>query len=61
MGLGWLLSPANDPGGHSGGGPGAAVSLIVRLSSGQASVALTNRLVPIESVNARLLLPSPEG
>ena len=39
------------------GGPGAASSLIVRMSTGQPSVALANRLVPIERVNARLARP----
>jgi CubicO group peptidase (beta-lactamase class C family) len=55
MGLGWLLNEPKDVGGHAGGGPGAAASLIVRLSTGQPGVALANRLVPIEPVNARLV------
>jgi CubicO group peptidase (beta-lactamase class C family) len=55
MGLGWLLNEPKDVGGHAGGGPGAASSLIVRLSTGQPGVALANRLVPIEPVNARLV------
>lgn len=57
MGLGWLLNEPKDVGGHAGGGPGAAASLIIRLSTGQPSVALANRLVPIEPVNARLVRP----
>jgi CubicO group peptidase (beta-lactamase class C family) len=57
MGLGWLLNEPKDVGGHAGGGLGAAASLIVRLSTGQPSVALANRLVPIEPVNARLVRP----
>jgi len=55
MGLGWLLNEPKDLGGHAGGGPGAAVSLIIRLGTGQPSVALANRQVPIEPVNARLV------
>jgi CubicO group peptidase (beta-lactamase class C family) len=55
MGLGWLLNEPQDVGGHAGGGLGAAASLIVRLSTGQPSVALANRLVPIEPVNVRLV------
>ena len=43
--------------GTPGGGPGAASSLIIRRSTGQPSVALANRLVPIEPVNARLVRP----
>ena len=57
MGLGWLLNEPKDVCGHAGGGPGAAASLILQLSTGQPSVALANRLVPIEPVNARLVRP----
>jgi CubicO group peptidase (beta-lactamase class C family) len=52
MGLGWLLNRDRQVAGHAGGAPGGATSLIVR--AGQVNVALTNRLVPIEPVNARL-------
>jgi CubicO group peptidase (beta-lactamase class C family) len=55
MGLGWLLNEPKGVGGHAGEGPGAAASLIIRLGTGQPSVALANRLVPIEPVNARLV------
>jgi hypothetical protein len=58
MGLGWLLNEPKDASGHAGVGPGAAASLIVRLSSGQPSAALANRRVPIEPVNARLVRPT---
>jgi len=57
MGLGWLLHQPKDLCGHAGGGPGAASSLLGRLSDGRISVALANRLVPIEPVNARLVRP----
>ena len=57
MGLGWLLNGPKDVCGHAGGGPGAASSLIVRMSTGQPSVALANRLVPVEPVNGRLVRP----
>ena len=57
MGLGWLLNEPKDVCGHAGGGPGAASSLIIRRSTGQPSVALANRLVPVEPVNARLVRP----
>ena len=59
IGLGWLLNQPKDVCGHAGDGRGAASSLIIRLSSGQASVAMTNRLVPIEPVNVRLIGPIP--
>ncbi len=57
IGLGWLLHQPKDLCGHAGGGPGAASSLVSRLSDGQTTVALANRLVPIEPVNARLVRP----
>ena len=57
MGLGWLLHQPKDLCGHAGGGAGAAASLLCRLSDGRTSVALANRLVPIEPVNARLVRP----
>ena len=57
IGLGWLLHRPKGVAGHAGGGPGAATSLIIGLDTGRATVAMSNRLVPIEPVNARLLRP----
>lgn len=57
IGLGWLVHEPMDVCGHAGGGPSGATSLIIRRSTGQVSVALTNRLVPVEPVNARLVRP----
>jgi CubicO group peptidase (beta-lactamase class C family) len=55
IGLGWLLYRSMDFVGHNGGGPGSAASLITRPSTGRTGVVLTNRLVPIEPVNVRLI------
>jgi CubicO group peptidase (beta-lactamase class C family) len=55
MGLGWILHQDESTAGHPGTGPGFAVSMFIHLSSGQASVALTNRQVPIEPVNDRVI------
>jgi CubicO group peptidase (beta-lactamase class C family) len=55
IGLGWLLRRPMDAVGHAGGGPGFSASLITRPSTGRTGVVLTNRLVPVESVNARLI------
>lgn len=55
VGLGWLLHLGEDVCGHAGGGQGGTSSLLVRLSTGQTSVTLTNRLVALEPVNLRLL------
>jgi CubicO group peptidase (beta-lactamase class C family) len=54
-GLGWLLNPDRDVAGHPGGIPGAAVSLILHVGSGLACVALANRGVFVEPVNARVV------
>jgi CubicO group peptidase (beta-lactamase class C family) len=55
IGLGWLLRRPMDAAGHNGGGPGSSASLIVRPGTGRTSVVLTNRLVPVEPANVRLL------
>jgi hypothetical protein len=57
MGLGWPVYPARNLAGIAGGGPGAGTSLLVVPPSGQVSVAMTSRFVPLEPVNARLLRP----
>jgi CubicO group peptidase (beta-lactamase class C family) len=57
IGLGWMLNLPKGVCGHPGGGPSAASSLIIRLSTGQPTVAWTNRLVPVEPVNGRLIGP----
>lgn len=58
VGLGWLCNTSAGVYGHAGGGQGVAASLIVRADTGGVTVALTNRLVPVEPVNARLNPPA---
>jgi CubicO group peptidase (beta-lactamase class C family) len=62
MGLGWPVGADGDIIGISGGGPGAFASLLVRLGSAQRScaahVVLTNRRLPIQAINVRLLRAS---
>ena len=53
MGLGWQLDPTGGIVGHPGTAPGASASLVVR--GPQVHVALTNRSVPVEPVNGRIL------
>lgn len=59
IGLGWPISQQGDIAGMSGGGPGAFASLLVRVNAqrgGNAThVALTNRRLPIQAVNVRVL------
>jgi CubicO group peptidase (beta-lactamase class C family) len=57
VGLGWLVNPVGDLYGHSAAGPGAGASLLIGLSTGEVTVAATNRQVPMEPVNARLRRP----
>jgi CubicO group peptidase (beta-lactamase class C family) len=60
FGLGWAVGPRGDIAGIAGSGPGASASLLVRGPARpggceQVHVALTNRPIPIEPVNARVL------
>jgi CubicO group peptidase (beta-lactamase class C family) len=56
VGLGWLINGDKGFVGHAGVGPGAGLSLIIQEGAGRVSVVCTNRIVPVESVNGRLLL-----
>ncbi|MBO0803314.1 MAG: beta-lactamase family protein [Nocardiopsaceae bacterium] len=55
IGLGWLLRRPLDRAGHAGSGPSSSVSLITSLDTDRTSVVLTNRQVPVEPMNARLI------
>jgi CubicO group peptidase (beta-lactamase class C family) len=54
-GLGWHVNQARGVHGHAGGGQGGATSLIISAGGDRIHVALTNRLIPIEPVNAKVL------
>jgi hypothetical protein len=54
MGLGWIVNQAKGLTGHTGGGRGGSSSLIVT-DGGRIHLALTNRLIPIEPVNIKVL------
>ncbi|HEX6354905.1 serine hydrolase domain-containing protein [Actinophytocola sp.] len=56
-GLGWGLVRPKDIAGHPGAGPGFSASLIIRPSTGQTWVVVTNRKVLVEPINERLALP----
>ncbi len=55
VGLGWLLDPSGKIAGHPGRLPGASASLVVRLGDQRVHAALTNRGVPVEPINGRVL------
>ena len=60
FGLGWVLSPRGDGVQVAASGPGASASLLVRDPARpgrcpRVLVALTNRTIPIEPLNARIL------
>ncbi|HEY2520225.1 MAG TPA: serine hydrolase domain-containing protein [Streptosporangiaceae bacterium] len=54
VGFGWHINSGRGVAGHAGGGQGGASSLIVT-DGGRVHVALTNRLIPVEPVNAKVL------
>jgi CubicO group peptidase (beta-lactamase class C family) len=55
VGLGWNVNSEHGVAGHPGGGPGGSSSLVVRLAEQRAHVAMTNRRVPVEPVNGRVM------
>lgn len=55
VGLGWHVNVRSNLAGHPGGGIGGATSLVVALGHGRAHVAMTNRRVPAEPVNGRVM------
>jgi CubicO group peptidase (beta-lactamase class C family) len=56
-GLGWGLVRPKDIAGDPGAGPGSSASLVIRPSTGQPWVVVTNRKVLVEPINERLALP----
>lgn len=55
FGLGWLVSPRGDTALHAGATPDATSSLHVRTSGKRTHVVLTSRLIPLTTVDDRLL------
>lgn len=55
FGLGWQINESRGVAAASGMAQGAAASLVVKLDSGRVHVALTNRGIPIDEVNGRVL------
>jgi len=51
VGLGWLLSPGGDTAVHSGGSLDATAYLRVRVRDLRTYVVLTNRQIPLDSIN----------
>jgi CubicO group peptidase (beta-lactamase class C family) len=55
IGFGWRINESRGVAGHGGLARGAAASLVVKLDCGKVHVALTNRGIPIEEVNGRVV------
>jgi hypothetical protein len=53
--LGWQINESRGVAGQAGYARSAAASLVVRLDSGKVHVALTNRGIPIEESNGRVV------
>ena len=61
MGLGWFIDRDRAGAGRGGTGPGTTASLLIRRAGKQVQAAVTNREIPIEYVNRRILdmIPPP--
>jgi CubicO group peptidase (beta-lactamase class C family) len=55
IGLGWRINEALGVAGQAGRGRDGSASLVLHLDSGQVYVAMTNRSIPIEPVNGRVI------
>jgi CubicO group peptidase (beta-lactamase class C family) len=55
FGLGWQINESRSVAAATGVAHGAAASLAVKLDSGKVHIALTNRGIPIEEVNGRVV------
>jgi CubicO group peptidase (beta-lactamase class C family) len=60
-GLGWIVNDAAGVAGHASDGPGGAGSVLLTLSGDRACVALANRPIPVEEVNAGVLRATGGG
>jgi CubicO group peptidase (beta-lactamase class C family) len=55
VGLGWFINESLGVAGSPGAYRGGSASLVMRLDGGQVHVAMTNRHIPIEPVNGRVI------
>jgi CubicO group peptidase (beta-lactamase class C family) len=55
VGLGWLISPGGDIAIHAGSGPADTATLLVTIPAGQVHLTMTNRLISLDPINARVL------
>ncbi len=54
-GLGWFISSRGDIAMHGGAIPGSIASLLIRVRDNQVQVTMTNRQVPIDRIDDRVL------
>jgi CubicO group peptidase (beta-lactamase class C family) len=59
VGLGWIITPRGDLATHAGANLDATAAVTVRLRDQRTHVILTSRLIPINSIEARLLRAWP--
>jgi len=55
VGLGWLIPPRGDVATHAGANLDATATMTTRLRDQRTHVVLTSRLIPVNSIEARLL------
>jgi CubicO group peptidase (beta-lactamase class C family) len=60
-GFGWMINESIGVAGHAGEGPAGSASLVMKLDSNQVHVAMTNRRIPIEPVNGRVIRAMAEA
>ena len=55
VGLGWLITPRGDVATHAGANIDATATVTCRIRDQRTHVMLTSRLIPVNSIEARLL------
>jgi CubicO group peptidase (beta-lactamase class C family) len=55
VGLGWLINPRGDVATHAGANLDATAALTIRIRDGRTHVVLTSRMLPVNTIEARLL------
>jgi CubicO group peptidase (beta-lactamase class C family) len=55
VGLGWLISPRGDVATHAGANLDATAALTTRIRDGRTHVVLTSRMLPVNTIETRLL------
>ena len=55
IGLGWIITPRGDVASHAGANLDATASVTTRIRDQRTHVVLTSRMIPVNSIETRLL------